>query len=191
MEINRSDELERSLRELEQKYRMSSKEEREANEKALRKNEQKMDKMETHLNSIIARLKDEAKQSEAVFKEILDQQEEEYEMELMKLVSETETKLYGEHCVTQKVRGVVQTIQSRQEQLSKKNKELKSKTDCFEQDYLKEKMKREEMEVKCFVFVIFIYLCSIFKGFFSKDIHIRVVLSILLQRNLVQNKKIC
>ena len=131
MEINRSDELEQSLRELEQKYRMSSKEEREANEKALRKNEQKMDKMETHLNSIITRLKHEAKQSEAVSKKKknLNQQEEEYEMKLMKLVSETETKLYWEHCVTQKVSGVVQTIQSRQEQLCKKNKELKSKTD--------------------------------------------------------------
>ena len=70
-------------------------------------------------------------------------------MELMTLKAETESKLYREQCATQKVRGVVQAIQSRQEQLSKKNVELKAKTDNHEQEFLREKNRCIGIVVSC------------------------------------------
>lgn len=147
IEIERSDELEQTLKNLQERHAQLSREQHESYEKAIREGEQKLEKVETNLSSIISRLKDEAKQSEAVFKEILNQQEEEYEMELMKLAADTKSRLSEEHNMTQQVRGVVQVIQSRQEQLDKKNQELKAKTDGHEQEYLREKKKCQEIEV--------------------------------------------
>jgi len=147
IEIEKSDELEQDLKKIQNKYDESIRELRESNEKGLFDSEQKLEKTETHLNAVISRLKDEAKQSEQVFKEILDQQEEEYEMELMNLKVETESKLFKEQSETQKMRGVAHSIKSRQEQLNKKNSELKAKTENHEREYLKEKMKYSEIEV--------------------------------------------
>lgn len=158
IEVKQVGMLEDKIKGLEEEYERASKEEKESHEKSLKVLEQNAEKKEKNLNAVICRLKEESKQSDAVFKEILNQQEEEYEMELLKQSTATESRLYEERCTTQKMRGVIQTVNSRYDQLNKKNNELRTKTDSREQEYQKIMLRSRELEVS----VMIVYIMLIF-----------------------------
>ena len=112
----------------------------------MRSLEQKNSKMEKKLNSQIARMKDDMDHNEAMYREVLDQQEEEYENELQKLMSVAESDLITEQETTRKMQGIVQTLNTKRAQLKKKNEELKLKTANHELEYAKEKGRRVKLE---------------------------------------------
>ena len=70
------------------------------------------------------RLVDERKLEEGSFKEILGQQEEEYEQELRQLISAAENELVNERDVITKLRTLVQMKNTKVDQLKNKLKEL-------------------------------------------------------------------
>ena len=98
------------------------------------------------MNSQIARMKDDMDHNEAMYREVLDQQEEEYENELQKLMSVAESDLITEQETTRKMQGIVQTLNTKRAQLKKKNEELKLKTANHELEYAKEKGRRVKLE---------------------------------------------
>jgi len=70
------------------------------------------------------RIKDERVSDESAFKEILDQQEDEYEDELRQLISAAESELSGERDTIMKLRTLVQTKNTKLDQLKKKLSEI-------------------------------------------------------------------
>ena len=61
------------------------------------------------LNATIARMREDAAEAQRIFRETLDQQEEEYEMELMQLSAAAEGKIHSEHNKIKKMQGVRDT----------------------------------------------------------------------------------
>ena len=75
---------------------------------------------EKRLNADIKRIKDERHADENAFKEILDQQEDEYEDELRQLIGAAESELSGERDTIMKLRTMVQTKNTKLDQLKTK-----------------------------------------------------------------------
>ena len=99
------------------------------------------------LKSQLNKLQEENNESEKVFREILDQQEEEYEMELLKLKSESSLKVHQEKTQTQEIKNVVTQLKSKKNQLVRQNDELRSKA-TFSEDSLKaESATRRKLQV--------------------------------------------
>ena len=82
--------------------------------------------MEKKLNAENKRMKDERHADESAFKEILDQQEDEYEDELRQLIGAAENELSGERETIMKLRTMVQTKNTKLDQLKKKLVEISS-----------------------------------------------------------------
>lgn len=72
------------------------------------------------------RIKDERTSDESAFKEILDQQEDEYEDELKQLITAAESELSNERETIMKLRTLVQTKNTKLDQLKKKLSEISS-----------------------------------------------------------------
>jgi hypothetical protein len=99
------------------------------------------------LKSQLNKLQEENIESEKVFREILDQQEEEYEMELLKLKSASTLKVHQEKTQTQEIKNVVTQLKSKKNQLVRQNDELRSKA-SFSEDSLKvESATRRKLQV--------------------------------------------
>jgi len=99
------------------------------------------------LKSEILKLRNELAESDKIFREILDEQEEEYEMELMRLKAVSEEELYKECTRSQVAREALEQTASRAERVSRHNKELKSKISIVEDLYKQELQKRKEIQV--------------------------------------------
>lgn len=80
------------------------------------------------LNMDNKRIKDERNADENAFKEILDQQEDEYEDELRQLIGAAENELSGEREQIMKLKTLVQTKNTRLGQYHKKLEEMRSAT---------------------------------------------------------------
>ena len=101
------------------------------------------------LKAQIAKLEDEAKESDKIFSEILDQQEEEYEMELRNVIAKSDERLYEESIRNVNMKGAVQNLNSKKNQLSRSNEELRSKHLFTEETYRRELSMRKETQVSC------------------------------------------
>lgn len=99
------------------------------------------------LKAQIAKLEDEAKESDKIFAEILDQQEEEYEMELRNVIAKSDERLYEESIRNVNMKGAVQNLNSKKNQLSRLNEELRSKHLFTEETYRRELSMRKETQV--------------------------------------------
>ena len=103
---------------------------------------------EKRLKAQICRLEEESKESDKIFTEILDQQEEEYEMELLNLRAKSDERLHDESLCNQHMKGAVQNLNSKKNQLSRLNDELKSKHLFTEDTYRRELSRRKQIEVR-------------------------------------------
>eukprot|EP00957_Ditylum_brightwellii_P059831 4541850-Ditylum_brightwellii.AAC.1 len=114
--------------------------------KKLRVIAQNTEKKEKKLNAALAGAKEEANDTERIFTEILDQQEEEYELELLQLMTRAEDKLHHEHGNIKKIRGIVQSVNSRRDQLFRQNSELKSRAQNYEETHKMERVQQKVLE---------------------------------------------
>lgn len=123
-QMERYDRLHEDMELLKQKCEALIASEREALTKQLNelKNEAKV--REKKLRSENKRILDDRRADESAFKEILDQQEDEYEDELKQLISAAENELVNERDTITKLRTLVQTKNTKLDQLKKKLLEL-------------------------------------------------------------------
>lgn len=103
---------------------------------------------ERRLKTQICKLEDDSKESDRIFAETLDQQEEEYEMELRNIRAKSDEKLHEESLKNHKMRGNVQNLMSKKNQLSRVNDELKSKHSFTEETFRRELLYRQQIQVK-------------------------------------------
>ena len=103
---------------------------------------------ERRLKTQIYKLEEESKESDRIFAEILDQQEEEYELELRNVKAKSDEKLHEESLKNNEMRGNVQNLMSKKNQLSKVNDELKSKHSFTEETFRRELLYRQQIQVK-------------------------------------------
>lgn len=123
-QLDRYDRLSEEMELLKQKCEGLVRAEREAFTKQLNdlKNDARL--REKKLRTENRRITDERQSDETSFKEILDQQEDEYEDELKQLISAAELELVSERETISKLRTLVQTKNTKIDQLKKKLIEL-------------------------------------------------------------------
>lgn len=123
-QLDRYDRLSEEMELLKQKCEGLVRAEREAFTKQLNdlKNDARV--REKKLRTENRRITDERQSDETAFKEILDQQEDEYEDELKQLISAAESELVSERETISKLRTLVQTKNTKIDQLKKKLIEL-------------------------------------------------------------------
>ena len=114
---------------------------------------------EKRLKAQICKLEEESKESDKIFSEILDQQEEEYEMELLSLRAKSDEKLHKESLENQHMKGTVQNLNSKKNQLGRLNDELKSKQIITEDTYRGELLRRKEIQVRG-TSILIMYSCQ-------------------------------
>jgi len=146
VEMERFDRLAEEIEAMQQKCEGLLEAQAADHERHTRQIEQKASKTEKLLAMQISRMKDDMEHNEAMYREVLDQQEAEYETELQKLMSVAESDLIGEQESTRKMQAIVQTLNTKRAQLKKKNEELKLKTANHEIEYAKEKSRRVKLE---------------------------------------------
>ncbi len=99
------------------------------------------------LESQAQKLQEEAIESDRIFREILDQQEEEYEMELLKLKSASTIKIHQQKAQTQEIKSVVTNLKTKKNQLLRQNDELRSKASFSEDSLKEESASRRKLQV--------------------------------------------
>ena len=139
--------LEQKIVETNSKFNVSIEELRILCERRIHAIEHDSDKTRNHLESQLKNLQKESFESEKVFKEILDQQEEEYEMELMNMKATSDISSREENLKLQDFKGTVQNLNSSKNQLTRQNHDLKLKMSSIEDLRLWEAQKRKEVLV--------------------------------------------
>ena len=127
---------------------------KDKHDKVLQVLELKKDQIEGSSMATINRLKDESKQSEKMFKEILDQQEEEYEMELIQLNLAREKEVHKEEDKTKKLQGFVRNINTKRNEQDKRYQELKVKLESQEILLHEERRAKAELQVSDKFFIL-------------------------------------
>ena len=84
---------------------------------------------------------------EKIFKEILDQQEEEYEMELLSMESKSKGTFLFNQEEKQNVQILMHSLNTKRDQLCRQNQELKQRHISTEEVYVKEMNRRKQMQV--------------------------------------------
>ena len=92
-------------------------------------------------------MQEEITDSRKVFEEILNQQEEEYEMELLRLKAASEGKLQTEQMKSQNIREEVRSQNVKKSQLMRQNEELRCKASFSEDTFLRESTLRRKLQV--------------------------------------------
>ena len=146
VEMERFDRLAEEIEAMQQKCEGLLEAQAVEHEKMTRLIEQKASKQEKSLNVIIHRMKEDAEHNEKMYREVLDQQEDEYEMELQKLMAVAESELKTEKDATREKQAFVQNLYTKRAQLKKKNEELKTRSQHHENEYAKEKARRDKLE---------------------------------------------
>ena len=146
-EIERSSRLQEKIASITLAYENNMEQTSSEYDKTIRALQQDAEKKEKKLKATITSLQEESRDAEKMFREILDQQEEEYEMELMQAKAAAEDHVHQEQVKNHKMRGILTTINSRRDQLSRQNSDLKSKYNTYEQSYKNELQKTTQLEV--------------------------------------------
>ena len=146
VEMERFDRLAEEIEAMQQKCEGLLEAQAAQHERQIRAIEQQKLKQEKQLNMMVHRMKEDAEHNEKMYKEVLDQQEDEYEKELQKLMSVADVDLKTEQDSTRKMQAIVQTLNTKRAQLKKKNEELKVKSTQHEIEYGKEKARRVKLE---------------------------------------------
>lgn len=79
------------------------------------------------LNFKIKKLEDEAKESDRVYKEILNQMEEDYDLQLTKAKTAVNKVLQSHEAKTQEMNGSIRILTSKRQQLMHVNEELRTR----------------------------------------------------------------
>ncbi|GMH81547.1 hypothetical protein TrVE_jg1075 [Triparma verrucosa] len=146
VEMERFDRLAEEIEAMQQKCEGLLESQAAEHERQTRALEQKSIKQEKQLNMIIQRMKEDAEHNEKMYREVLDQQEDEYEKELQKLMAVAEADLKAEQDSTRRMQAIVQTLNTKRAQLKKKNEELKVRSQHHELEFGKEKARREKLD---------------------------------------------
>jgi len=99
------------------------------------------------LQQLQQQLQQEASETDKIFREVLDQQEEEYEMELVKLKAQQIEQVQAQNAKTQEVKGLMQSLNSKKNQLVRQNEDLRSKATFSEDTFRREMEMRRKMQV--------------------------------------------
>jgi len=120
--------------------------ERQEFERQLNEIKNKSRRFEKKMFNEKKRLVDEKTNDENAFKEILDQQEDEYEDELRQLIAAAESELKSERENITKLRTLVQTKNTKLDQLKKKLTELASSAKARQAILLHERKERQKLQ---------------------------------------------
>jgi hypothetical protein len=99
------------------------------------------------LRTNLQQLQQEAAETDKIFREVLDQQEEEYEMELVKLKAHQIEQLQAQNAKTQEAKSLMLSLNSKKDQLVRQNEELRSKATLSEDTFRREMEMRRKMQV--------------------------------------------
>ena len=146
--------------------------------------EQDFEKIKKKMDSSIASLKQESHDTEKIFREILDQQEEEYEIELQKQKALSEASINDQYIRSQQLQGMVQSMKSRKDHLTCQNHELKSKTSLIEDGCQKEILQRKEMQSELDKNTDKIH--KVLKNLASKE---KKILQLVSEKNTLENAR--
>jgi len=113
----------------------------------LKRSEQNSDSERKKLRTQFHQLEKEATESDKIFREILDQQEEEYEMELITLKASSDEQLRIQRTRTQEIQNHMQGLNREKNLLFRQKEELRSKA-SFAEDAVQSKYEmRKKQEV--------------------------------------------
>ena len=128
-------------------YESKFKNQKDNHDKQFQVLELKKDQVEGSLTATINRLRGESKQTEKIFKEVLNQQEEEYEMELVQLNMARDMDINQEEDKTKKLQGFVRNINTKRNEQDKRYQELKVKLETQEILLAEERKIKKELQV--------------------------------------------
>lgn len=153
MDVDRFERLQQEMRDLHSRSNIALKEQKKLFEKKSLTMKQDAEAVENKFKAKITALQDEADKSDKIFQEILDQQEEEYEMELLNLKATSKVKVLEEQETSQNIRSLLHNLNSRRDQLCRQNQDLKLKQNLTEEECAKGIEKRKQMQVRytCFI----------------------------------------
>ncbi|CAM9454212.1 unnamed protein product, partial [Discosporangium mesarthrocarpum] len=146
IELDRYDKLSEEVEAVQQRCEGLLEAQQQEHESDLRLREQAGRKMEKELRIQIKRLQEDKNYNDQMYKEVLDQQEHEYELELQQLMAAAEQELGLERGNTGKLRALLQTRKTKEDQLRKKMQEVQRSSSARDMMFALEKSKREKLE---------------------------------------------
>jgi hypothetical protein len=126
LELERFDDLSEEIESIQQRCESLLQAQTIEHEVAIRVAEGRTKRVEKELRQQIERLYKDAKHNEQMFREVLDQQEHEYETELQQLMAAAQTELAIERECTAEARGLIQARNTKISQLDKRLNALKT-----------------------------------------------------------------
>jgi len=126
LELERFDDLSEEIESIQQRCESLLQAQTKEHEAAIRDAEGRTKRVEKELRQQIERLYKDAKHNEQMFREVLDQQEHEYETELQQLMAAAQAELAIERECTAEARGLIQARNTKISRLDKRLDALKT-----------------------------------------------------------------
>jgi len=146
LEMERYDLLSEEIEKVQQKCEALLVCQKEEHQRGLREHDANCRRTERELATTIDKLADNEKHNKAMFREVLDQQEAEYETELQALIVAAQEELAAERSNTGRMRVMVQEYQSRINDLKSQLDGVKAETHRVDQALTGHKVKNQKME---------------------------------------------
>ncbi|CAM9256888.1 unnamed protein product [Chrysoparadoxa australica] len=145
-ELDRFDRLSEEMEAVQQRCEGLLEAQRAQHASALKEEALKAKEQERSLVTQTERLQDDKNHCDQMYKEVLNQLEEEYEQELQHLMAAAEAELSAERENTAKLRVQLQAHTTKEDQLKKRMQEITRSSNARDMLYMLEKGKREKLE---------------------------------------------
>lgn len=146
LEKNRCEEMEESINARKTEFDEQLQKRTGEHERTVRSLEQNSEQKILSLSNKISSMKEESVVAEKTFREILDQQEEEYENEILYLHGSAKIQRKVERNNKGVLQGTIERIESKKSQSEKKIAEMKLRVQQCEQEQKREILRREKIE---------------------------------------------
>jgi len=145
-EMDRYDKVCEEITLLKEQYNAKLEEDKKKHAEVIKEMEIKYNKTEMNLRHQIEKLMDEAKHNDNTYREVLDQQEGEYEKEIKELISAAEKEIFLERDNTTKVRTAGNVVKTKLESLIMNMKNIQFEAEEREKKLVMERSKNEKLE---------------------------------------------
>jgi hypothetical protein len=146
VELDRYDRLHEELESMRQKCEELVESQQDRSEALLREQEQAARRVDRELRVQIERLQEDKKYNDQMYRNVLDQQEEEYEKELQQLMAAAQAELGKERAETSKLHALLQTRKTSEDQQKKRMQEIQEMSVAKDKQYESEREKCEKLE---------------------------------------------
>ena len=146
LEMERYDKLSEEIEAIQQRCEGLLEAQAAEHEAVMRDAEARTKRVEKDLRLQIERLHEDAKHNEQMFREVLDQQEHEYETELQQLMAAAQAELTAERENTARMRALVQARNTKISRLEKRMDELKTSSHARNVLLTAEKVRNAKLE---------------------------------------------